>query len=82
MATNFSDAVKKNVKKGQKTKGQKKARRFNRSRSASAIAACAARKLARQDAQASSEKRNAELRSAGLPTPWEISKAKRYAARH
>lgn len=82
MATTFSDVVKKSVGRGQKTKGQKKARRFNRPRSAAAIARCAERKLARRNKQAASERVNKDLREQGLPTPWEIAKSRRHAARH
>lgn len=82
MVTSFSDAVKKKVNKSDKAKGHKKSRRWNRPRSDKAKRLCAERKAARRNAQAASEKRNAETRSAGLLTPWEISKANRYAARH
>ena len=63
-------------------KGAKKGRRFNRPRSDKAKRLCAERKSARRAAQEAAAKRNAELRSEGSPTPWEISKALRYAARH
>lgn len=39
------------------------------------------RKAARIAAQRDREARNRELRAAGLPTPWEIAKAKRAAKR-
>jgi hypothetical protein len=82
MAVSFSDLVKSKAKKGPKTKGQKKARRFNRPRSAAAIKACAERKAARNAANAAAAKRNADLRAQGLPTPWELVKARRSALRH
>lgn len=63
-------------------KGAKKGRRFNRPRSDKAKRLCAERKAARRAAQDAAAKRNAELRSEGSLTPWEISKANRYAARH
>jgi hypothetical protein len=64
------------------TKGAKKGRRFNRPRSDRAKRLCAERKAARRAAQEAAAKRNAELRTEGSLTPWEISKARRYAARH
>lgn len=71
-----------NVKKKDKAKGHKKSRRWGRPRSEKAKRLCAKRKDVRRAANEAAAKRNAESRSAGLPTPWEISKANRYAARH
>lgn len=67
-------------------KGNPAAHRMNnkalQARRASSWARGRKRKEARQKSQAEAEKRNAELREQGLPTPWEESKAKRYGARN
>lgn len=63
-------------------KGAKKGRRFNRPRSAAAMNACAIRKVKRIDDNRARAAANAEKREAGIPTAWELAKAKRYAARH
>jgi hypothetical protein len=81
MAT-IAGVLLRNVSKRDKKKGHKKARRWNRPRSLTARILCAKRKETRREASEAAAKRNAELRAAGLPTPWEIAKAKRYAARH
>lgn len=81
MAT-IAGVVLRNIKKKDKAKGHKKSRRWNRPRSEKAKRLCAVRKRLRNETQAAAAKRNAELRSAGQPTPWGISKARRYAARH
>lgn len=44
-------------------------------------AAAKIRKAARIAAQREREARNNELRAVGLPTPWEVAKAKRAARR-
>lgn len=81
MAT-IAGVVLRNVKKKDKAKGHKKSRRWNRPRSEKAKRLCAERKERNRAANEAAAKRNAELREAGLPTPWEISKARRYAMRH
>lgn len=40
------------------------------------------RKEGRRQAQAKREARNKELRAQGLPTPWEVAKARRLDRKH
>lgn len=68
--------------KSKRPKGLPKRTGKNKDTKAARYAAIQARKAARREKNEAQAKKNAALRAQGLPTPWEIAKAKRHAKRH
>lgn len=68
--------------KSKRPKGLPKRTGKNKDTKAARYAAIQMRKRIRREKNEAQAKKNAQLRAQGLPTPWEVAKEARRAARH